>query len=52
MCLPSEEQILNDVKREVNRIGARTVFVSTDKNHMLLQLNELFDRKVSLLIVK
>jgi hypothetical protein len=46
MCLPSTEQILADLQREVKRIGAKAIFVSTDKDAMLTELNGLFNGTV------
>ncbi|KAI6191733.1 GDP-fucose protein O-fucosyltransferase 1 [Aphelenchoides bicaudatus] len=48
MCLPSDAQILRDVKYEVNRVRAKTLFISTDKNPMLREFNELFNNTVGI----
>uniref|UniRef100_A0AC34RDD3 GDP-fucose protein O-fucosyltransferase 1 n=1 Tax=Panagrolaimus sp. JU765 TaxID=591449 RepID=A0AC34RDD3_9BILA len=48
ICSPSEETVLNDVEEVVNSIRAKSVFVSSDKDHMIPELNDrLKSRNVS-----
>ncbi|KAK0408886.1 hypothetical protein QR680_004223 [Steinernema hermaphroditum] len=48
MCKPSEELVLQTVEDKVNAIGAKSVFVASDKDHMI---PELTDRLKSLGVV-
>lgn len=47
MCMPSKERILQDVKREMERIGAKMLYVSSDKDYMVGDFYEFFNRTVS-----
>lgn len=47
ICQPSEETILNQVEEVVNSIGAKAIFVSSDRDHLIPELNEKFkSRKI------
>jgi peptide-O-fucosyltransferase len=48
ICQPSEEIILNTVEDKVASNGAKSVFVASDKDHMIVELNDRLKRyKVS-----
>ncbi|CAD6187369.1 unnamed protein product [Caenorhabditis auriculariae] len=40
ICMPSKATIINQIVDEVGRTGAKSVFVSSDSNHMLDDINE------------
>ncbi|PAV84512.1 hypothetical protein WR25_12243, partial [Diploscapter pachys] len=40
MCAPSKATILEQIVDQVGKIGAKSVFVSSDKDHMLDEINE------------
>uniref|UniRef100_A0A1I7YE92 GDP-fucose protein O-fucosyltransferase 1 n=1 Tax=Steinernema glaseri TaxID=37863 RepID=A0A1I7YE92_9BILA len=40
MCKPSEETILETVEDKVNAIGAKSVFVASDKDHLIPELSD------------
>ncbi|TKR70341.1 hypothetical protein L596_022380 [Steinernema carpocapsae] len=40
MCQPSEEIVLQDVEDKVNAIGAKSVFVASDKDHLIPELTD------------
>nr|CAG4651664.1 EOG090X02RM [Triops cancriformis] len=44
MCFPSEESVVKAVKRAVKETGAKSVFVASDHDHMLPQLNKALKR--------
>ncbi|KAE9548071.1 hypothetical protein FO519_008714 [Halicephalobus sp. NKZ332] len=45
ICQPSEEKILEEVEDVVNSIGAKAIFVSSDRDHLIPELNEKFKNK-------
>uniref|UniRef100_A0A8R1HI52 GDP-fucose protein O-fucosyltransferase 1 n=2 Tax=Caenorhabditis japonica TaxID=281687 RepID=A0A8R1HI52_CAEJA len=40
MCLPTKQQILDQIVEQVGLIGAKSVFVASDKDHMIDEINE------------
>nr|CAG4643796.1 EOG090X02RM [Lepidurus arcticus] len=44
MCFPSEQSIVKEVKRAVKETSAKAVFVASDNDHMLSQLNKALKR--------
>lgn len=40
MCAPSEQTVLNQIVEVVGRSGAKSVFVSSDRDHMIPEINE------------
>jgi len=46
LCFPSKDIILNQVKQAVKKIGAVAVFVATDRDAMITELETALGRKV------
>ncbi|CAL2049707.1 unnamed protein product [Caenorhabditis brenneri] len=40
ICIPTKEQILEQIVEKVGSIGAKSVFVASDKDHMIDEINE------------
>ncbi|KAF1747582.1 hypothetical protein GCK72_024047 [Caenorhabditis remanei] len=40
MCIPNKQQIVDQIVEKVGSIGAKSVFVASDKDHMIDEINE------------
>ena len=50
LCLPSEEDVLQQVKEAATKIGAKVIFVATDNDPMKEAIEKYMDWKVSALL--
>ena len=48
MCYPDDKAVVKQVKKEVKRIGARTVFIATDDRDLISKFSKEM-KKVSVL---
>ncbi|KAI6244198.1 GDP-fucose protein O-fucosyltransferase 1 [Aphelenchoides fujianensis] len=48
LCLPSHSTIIKDLKAEVERLEAKSVFVSSDHDFMLSELNAAFNKSIGI----